>query len=328
MNKNLEKEYKNYIDAGLPDLWSRIEASLPEKNNDSQNVSNKIDSSSKIYQASINGSNNVYSDNVNSENGNNIEKISFRNDITEINNIEKDNKVHQKKKNIKPIIITLSGVAAAALLILTLSPVLKDNTASLQSAQTNRATATDCADSAVMYESEVAGDENNAGSESIDGNVMGATELEDSAASKSYSNKDVLKSDTEKIDLGSDETLCYDEEKRENSAAVAEAEEASEECDSEDCVTESSEEEGYEYGESVTAKVISTFSDNGCVFAEIYLAEGLGDVFAPESTIIVDATDVIGDYNQETLDNLNDSEVNWFVYLENDIWYASDKKIE
>lgn len=32
MSKNLEKEYSQYIDQQIPDLWNRIEAALPEKN--------------------------------------------------------------------------------------------------------------------------------------------------------------------------------------------------------------------------------------------------------------------------------------------------------
>ena len=102
MNKNLEKEYKNYIESDLPDLWSRIEMSLPEKNN--AEVKN---TRTNVNEEIINKSNDesdVTDSNVITFNENIDEKQSYSTS-------------KRKKKTKRQWISIMSGVAAAILVV-------------------------------------------------------------------------------------------------------------------------------------------------------------------------------------------------------------------
>lgn len=89
MSKNLENEYKDLMNKEIPDLWARIESSLPEKNN---KVSEKI------------------AENISSRSDRNIGAIPNKSVI-------EYNRGRKKKKWYKnPKVLSICGAAAAAVL--------------------------------------------------------------------------------------------------------------------------------------------------------------------------------------------------------------------
>ena len=99
MNKNLEKEYKNYIESDLPDLWSRIEMALPEKSNNEAN-SGKTNENEGIINKSIDTKD--------------CEVVDFNEDIEKR---QANNNSKRKKKSKQQWIGIMSGVAAAILVV-------------------------------------------------------------------------------------------------------------------------------------------------------------------------------------------------------------------
>jgi len=98
MSKSLTEEYKVQMQKDIPDLWARIEASLPEKDLNINNNSEKVEADSNVVEFTA-------------------------------KDASKDVKKKKNKKNVKlrRMIYSMSGVAVAGIAIAILIPFISDD---------------------------------------------------------------------------------------------------------------------------------------------------------------------------------------------------------